>query len=299
MKKLKEILIDAFQGFCMALADSVPGVSGGSIAFLMGFYDEFISSLASLSSGSNEKLKKGISFLIKLGIGWVIGMALSSRLLSSVFETHIYEVSSLFLGFIVVATLLLFREPELKTGWNFKRIIAIIVGAAIVILTVVLRNVGGGSSYDISHLNAGLVIYIIVAGLCAISAMVLPGISGSTILLVFGLYLPIIKGISEVTKGNMASVPGLCVFIVGVLCGIIFVVRFIKMALDKKPDIMKSAIVGMMIGSFYAIVMGPTTLETPKEMMTIHTFSIPFFLIGIGLVVLLEFYRSRKEKKEG
>lgn len=62
MKKLKEILIDAFQGFCMALADSVPGVSGGSIAFLMGFYDEFISSLASFTSRSKTELKKEFLF---------------------------------------------------------------------------------------------------------------------------------------------------------------------------------------------------------------------------------------------
>lgn len=299
MKKIKEILIDAFQGFCMALADSVPGVSGGSIAFLMGFYDEFISSLASFTSRSKTELKKGISFLIKLGIGWVIGMALSSRLLSSVFETHIYEVSSLFLGFIVVATLLLFKEPELKKGWNFQRIIAVIIGAAIVILTVVLRNVGGGMSYDITHLNVGLCFYIFIAAMCAISAMVLPGISGSTILLVFGLYLPVIKGISAATSGDFSSVPGLLIFICGVIFGILFIVHWIKIGLDKHPAVMKSAIVGMMIGSFYAIVMGPTTLETPKQMMTIHTFSIPFFIIGIVLVVLLEFYRSRKEKKQG
>lgn len=296
MKKFLEILKDAFQGFCMALADSVPGVSGGSIAFLMGFYDEFISSLASFTSRSKEELKKGLSFLIKLGIGWVIGMAISSKILSNVFETHIYEVSSLFLGFIVVATLLLFREPELKMGWNIKRIIAIIVGALIVIMTVVLRNVGGGSSYDITHLNVGLVFYIFIAAMCAISAMVLPGISGSTILLVFGLYLPVIKGISSVLSGDFSSVPALIIFVCGVLFGILFIVRWIKIALDKKPDIMKSAIVGMMIGSFYAIVMGPTTLEEPKPMMTIHTFSIPFFIIGIALVALLEFYRSRVEK---
>ena len=69
-------LVQFIRGFCMALADSVPGVSGGTVAFLLGFYDQFIDSIDDLITGSREKKKAALFFLIKLGTGWVCGMIL-------------------------------------------------------------------------------------------------------------------------------------------------------------------------------------------------------------------------------
>ena len=69
MKKIKEMIINFFNGFLMALADSVPGVSGGTVAFILGFYDKFIESLDDLFRGNIEKKKKALVYLIKIGIG--------------------------------------------------------------------------------------------------------------------------------------------------------------------------------------------------------------------------------------
>ena len=79
-------LLNFIRGFCMALADSVPGVSGGTIAFLLGFYDKFIKSLDDLISGSKEERKTAIFFLIKLGIGWGVGFILAMLILANVFD---------------------------------------------------------------------------------------------------------------------------------------------------------------------------------------------------------------------
>lgn len=76
MKKVKDYILNIFNGFCMALADSVPGVSGGTVAFLLGFYDNFINSLDDLFRGSMEKKKEALKFLIKIGIGWALGFVL-------------------------------------------------------------------------------------------------------------------------------------------------------------------------------------------------------------------------------
>lgn len=95
-------LLQFVRGFCMALADSVPGVSGGTVAFLLGFYDRFIDSIDDLLLGNMEKKKSALLFLVKLGIGWVTGMILAILLLSRVFESHIYAISSLFIGFIIL-----------------------------------------------------------------------------------------------------------------------------------------------------------------------------------------------------
>ena len=104
------MLLNAVRGFCMALADSVPGVSGGTIAFLLGFYDEFINSLNDMIGKDNTKRKAALIFLIKLGIGWVIGFGASVMVLSSLFQAHIYEISSVFLGLTLFAIPLVVKE---------------------------------------------------------------------------------------------------------------------------------------------------------------------------------------------
>ena len=105
-------LLQFVRGFCMALADSVPGVSGGTVAFLLGFYDRFIDSIDDLLLGNMEKKKSALLFLVKLGIGWVTGMILAILLLSRVFESHIYAISSLFIGFIIFAIPLVVKEEK-------------------------------------------------------------------------------------------------------------------------------------------------------------------------------------------
>lgn len=82
---MKKILTFIY-GFCMALADSVPGVSGGTVAFLLGFYDNFVGSLDDLISGTKEKRISAIKYLIKLGIGWTIGFGLAVMILANVFK---------------------------------------------------------------------------------------------------------------------------------------------------------------------------------------------------------------------
>ena len=97
-------------GFFMALADSVPGVSGGTIAFLLGQYDNFINSLNNLVVGNKKQRIKAIRFLIQLMMGWVVGFILAVLILTSVFEKHIYQVSSLFLGFILFSITFVINE---------------------------------------------------------------------------------------------------------------------------------------------------------------------------------------------
>src|SRR5574344_2154940 len=110
MKKFKEFINRALGGFCMALADAVPGVSGGTIAFILGFYDDFITSLDDLFRGTMPKKKKALKFLLKLGFGWIIGMGIASTVLSNLFVDRIYDMSSLFIGLIIFSLPLIYRD---------------------------------------------------------------------------------------------------------------------------------------------------------------------------------------------
>ena len=109
-------------GFLMALADSVPGVSGGTIAFVLGFYDKFIGSLNTLTSKktSKDEKKEAVKFLIKLGCGWVLGFLMAVIFITSLFEEYIYEVSSLFVGFIILSIPIIIKEEknEIKNKYN-------------------------------------------------------------------------------------------------------------------------------------------------------------------------------------
>lgn len=278
------MIINFIRGFVMSLADSVPGVSGGTIAFIMGFYDKFINSLDNLFYGDKEKKKESIKFLIKLGIGWVVGMILASLILASLFEKKIYVISSLFLGFIIFSVPLIIREEKKELKGKYFNLIFTLIGIAVVVLITFLNPVSKGSGVNIKNLNIGLIFYLIMAGMIAISAMVLPGISGSTLLLIFGVYIPIMTGIKELLHLNFTYFPALVVFGIGVILGIFLIIRLLKNALSKFRSQMIYFIIGLMLGSIYAIIMGPTTLETSQDPMSIKTFSIIAFIIG-GFII--------------
>ena len=87
------MVLTPFHGFCMALADSVPGVSGGTVAFILGFYDRFINALHDLLGRDNAARKTALAYLLKLGVGWIVGMGLCVSLLAGLFADHIIQQS--------------------------------------------------------------------------------------------------------------------------------------------------------------------------------------------------------------
>ena len=295
MKNIKEYIVNFFNGFMMALADSVPGVSGGTIAFLLGFYDNLINSLDFLLSNNKEKRNSGKKYLLKLGIGWVIGMAISVLILTSVFEKHIYEISSLFMGFIILSIPIIIKEEKETLRGNYINIIFTIIGIILVYLITYFNNTSI-TTMSLNNLSFSSAIYIFIAGMIAISAMILPGISGSTLLLIFGLYLPVITGIKDILHLNFAPFFGLTIFGLGIITGILSIIKLLKKALDKYRTQTVYMIIGLMIGSIYSIIMGPTTLDTPVDPINIYNFSFIFFIIG-GLVVWgLQKIKSINEK---
>lgn len=281
-------------GFCMALADSVPGVSGGTIAFLMGFYDKFIGSVNDLISGTKYERISAIKYLAKLGIGWLIGMGLAVSVLSAVFEKGIYYVSSLFIGFILFAIpVMIYEEKEhLKKA---KNTMFILLG---LIPVVLISVIGKGNTADMSNMNIGMFLYALIAGMAAISAMVLPGISGSTLLLTFGLYVPTVNAVKQLIHFDFSGLPLIIAIGSGVLAGIFVSVRAIKKSLEKYRGQTLYTVIGMMIGSLYAIAQGPTTLDIPQRAMNIQTFHILPFAVGAVLVGVMQTAKIVSERKQ-
>lgn len=291
---MKNIMI-ALNGFLMAFADSVPGVSGGTIAFLMGIYDEFISSINGIISRDGETRKKSLLFLVKLGIGWVIGFALAVTILSSLFTEKIYLISSVFLGFILFSVPVVAREEKEALTGNFLNALFIIPGAALVLAVTFIRP--ASEAADLSSPDLFGYIYLFLSGAAAVSAMVLPGISGSTIMLILGVYLPIINAVKDLLHLELSSLKIIIPMGLGIIAGALLIIKLIKGALDKHRGALMYFVLGMMGASTAAIVKGPETLDVPQPAMDIHSFNILCFILGGAVILLLCFLRIRFEKK--
>ena len=284
----------------MALADSVPGVSGGTVAFILGFYDNFVNALNNLISSDKIGRINALKFLTKIGVGWVVGFILSVLFITSIFEKNIYEINSLFLGFIISSIPLIVKSEKKTLLRNNKNIIFLIIGIIVVCgLTYFNPITSKGHSFSVRADNLSLAFgtYIFISGMIAISAMVLPGISGSTILLIFGIYTPILNAIKQVLKFNFEYLPSIIIFGFGIIAGILLTVRVVRSLLRKFRAQTIYCIIGLMIGSIYAVIMGPTSLEIPRPPMSLQSFSIVFFAIGCTLVPALEKLKVILEKK--
>lgn len=147
---------------------------------------------------------------------------------------------------------------------------------------------------DLSVFSFPLGIRLFLIGMAAISAMFLPGISGSTLLLIFGAYIPVITAVKGFLTMDFSYIPGLMFFGFGVLTGAVTVVKAIRVCLERFRVQMVCLILGMMMGSFYAIIMGPTTLSVPQMPMGLSEFSTTACVAGAGLVLGLEFVKERR-----
>ena len=292
------MLKEGVSGFCMALADSVPGVSGGTIAFIMGFYDKFIGSIDNLIFGQMQKKKEAFRYLIRLGIGWILGMGIAAVLLSSLFESHIYVVSSVFIGFIAGSIPVVIREEIQFFRKTIKDFIFLGIGVFVVVFITWLNTKTGISSVNLGNLSLPLALRLFFVGMIAISAMFLPGISGSTLLLVFGMYIPVINGVKNLLSMDFSCFPALVIFGCGVLTGTVTVVKIIQICLKRFRVQTMYTILGMMTGSFYAIIMGPATLENAQPALNLQNFNIIAAVIGLLLVLGMHMLKEWEKSYE-
>lgn len=281
----------------MAVADSVPGVSGGTIAFIFGFYREFLDSIHHTFVGNKEQRKISLMFLGKLAIGWFIGMGISATVISKLLDSNIYFLSSVFSGLTVSAIPFIVLSEKKNIQGKYKYLILTLIGAVIVIgISLLRKNITSGDSINFSSISLGEIAYVFLAGMVAITAMVLPGISGSTLLLIFGVYVPTITSVKALLHFDFSVIPGLIALGFGIIFGLLISIRVIRSALKNYYNEMIYLILGLMVGSLYAIAMGPTTLKNPLPPLSLGNFKIFGFILGVLILIALESIRKMLEK---
>ncbi|MGD1821088.1 MAG: DUF368 domain-containing protein [Pleomorphochaeta sp.] len=289
---------NSINGFCMALADSIPGVSGGTIAYILGFYDTLLESINNVFSKDKLQRKTALTFLIQLLIGWLIGFILSIIILSTLFTNHIYFMSSLLIGLTISSIPLIFFEEKnifkLDAKSIIKYLVFFLIGFTLVILISTNASNNLEAKTDLTNINFYLGLKLVFIGILAISTMILPGISGSSLLVIFNLYIPIISAIKELLSFNFEYFLAILLFGCGILIGAITTVKIVKNALKKHRSSTICFILGLISAAIYSIILGPTSLDIPQEPLSFSTFNILAFLFGLFIILLLHKIKNKK-----
>lgn len=252
MRKFKDYLLLFGKGLTMGGADVVPGVSGGTIAFITGIYEELIDSIKAVNLVTLKLLFKGEfkefwqqingNFLVVLLSGIVISLKSLATLMTYLMENHPIQLWSFFLGLILISSIVVLRQIK---QWSVGVIIAGIVGIAAAYFITSMSPSQTSDSYGM----------IFLSGALAICAMILPGISGAFILLVLGKYQLVVGAL-----GNM-NLTIITVFLAGCVIGILLFVRLISWLLHKYHNYAVALLAGFMMGSLNKIWPWKNVLE--------------------------------------
>ncbi|CXT02819.1 integral membrane protein [Staphylococcus aureus] len=249
--------INILKGFAMGTSDLVPGVSGGTIALLLGIYNQFIASISGIFS---RRFWPSFTFLIPIIIGVLLAMGSLSNLFNYLLSQHHIPTMFFFGGLIIGIVPYLLKISNYKTSFTTKHYMMVIAGIAILIVITLMNN-GDKHAGETLTLSTGLIIKYFIAGMCASSAMLLPGISGSFMLLVFGVYGTVMLAISEVVKLNFTGLPILLAVGFGVLAGFIISSKIIQYFLTHHKLMTFALIIGFVVGSLFAVFPGlPTNI---------------------------------------
>ncbi|KAA3622695.1 MAG: DUF368 domain-containing protein [Flavobacterium sp.] len=254
---LQYLLVSA-KGIAMGAADVVPGVSGGTIAFISGIYEELIETIHKLDLGFFKQCKRdgfksawvayNLSFLLALFSGVILSILSLAKLITWLLADYPILVWSFFFGLVVASILYVGKQI---TQWNFRTILAIILAAALALFITLAKPIG---SPDSSW-------FLFVAGFIAIIAMILPGISGAFILLLLGAYTPVIDTLAQFSEGitslNWSMIGNaalrLGIFALGAVIGLKVFSRTLNWMFKHYKNLTLAVLTGFMIGALNKI----------------------------------------------
>ena len=305
-RSLKDYIIISLKGMAMGAADVVPGVSGGTIAFISGIYEELLNSISSfkfslISVLKNEGIKavwKKINgrFLLALFIGICFSVLSLAKLIENLLENHPILIWSFFFGLVLASIIFIAKQIKL---WNIKCYLYLIFGLIFAYYITTLNPVITQNSSPW---------FLFLAGMVAICAMILPGISGSFILVLLGAYKPILNAIN--TKDFFSII----IFMAGAVLGLLTFSRVLKWLFSKYKNYTLALLIGFIAGSLNKIWPWKETIswrtnskgiEVPFTTTSVSPFSFDgdskllmaglLAIIGFGLILSLEKLAVKKE----
>ena len=290
MGKFSEYILTAIKGACMGAADVIPGVSGGTIAFIMGIYDKFVASLAAINAeavklfftGRFKEFWRHINggFLLSLVVGIGVSVISLATVMQTLLSDFPIQTWAFFFGLIVASSIFILRGIS---GWGLREILFLIGG---VVLGVTICTLSPTQTPDALW-------FIFLSGAIAICAMILPGISGSFILLILGKYQYILGAVSDLVAGQnvVDNLLIIGVFAIGAIVGILSFSKLLHWLLSRWHKQALIILAGFIIGSLVKIWPwnNPEAIAQAELTGSLHIGSaIIIALIGFSLVTGIE-----------
>jgi len=303
---LKKLINNLFKGIAMGVADVVPGVSGGTIALVLGIYEQLLENISNCALGLGKILKRDISgfiqqlkkvnffFLIPVIAGMFVTIISISGPMVDLLEEHPEPMSGLFFGLVAASAFIAF---SLINFWNLQKIMYSLATAIIFFALLGFRS----NAFE----DPSLFIFFL-SGFIAICAWILPGVSGAFLLLVMGNYASVLSAIDnqDFEKLSMLSF--------GAIIGLAVFSTLLKFLLDKHRDIVLSCLIGLMLGSSRVLwpwpngvgvinkdgneILSGTNVDWPNS----NNFLTPLLLgfLAFGLVLIIDSISKRSPKSE-
>lgn len=252
---VKDSLINFVKGFILGVANVIPGVSGGTMAVSMGIYELILSSIVNFFKNAKENILK----LLPIILGILVALVSTSKLVTFALNNYKAQTICLFIGLIFGGVSLIMRKIRGKRSKS-NILIFLLVFSLVIGLNFIKPDL-----VKISFENMGIIDYILLVGIgfIASSAMVIPGISGSFILMVLGYYDKIIYTVSNITKISElgSNLLILIPFAIGVVLGIIFMAKLITKLIEKYKTKTYFAIMGFVLSSVVVLVLQITDFK--------------------------------------
>ncbi len=232
-----------FIGMILGISNIIPGVSAGTMAVVLGIYDKLISSISEIF----KNFKSNFRFLFFIGIGIFLGVVIFSGILNILLDKYPWYMSYLFIGLIAGSMRTLFKVIR---SYEVKKIHYLYLIVTFVILLCVKFMTPTMDVKIIVTLNFENIILLFLSGFIASSTMILPGVSGSFILILFGMYNSVISAVSNF------NVLFLIPFCIGVFLGIVVMINAVGYFLKNFPVQSYMSIIGLILGSMISIIPG-------------------------------------------
>jgi putative membrane protein len=305
-RNIKDYLVIGLKGMAMGAADVVPGVSGGTIAFISGIYEELLGSISNVNLGLFKTLKQdgfkaawtelNGNFLASLFIGIFVSIVSLAKAIKYLLENEPVLLWSFFFGLVLASIIYIAKQI---TKWNVISFVVLILGAFLAYYITTLNPLVSENSSPI---------FMFIAGAIAICAMILPGISGSFILVLLGAYKPVLNAL------NNKDFKTILIFMAGAVVGLLTFSRVLKWLFKHYKNLTLAALTGFIIGSLNKIWPWKETLtwrtnshgvEVPFNQQSVSPFSfdgdaqltMAIVLAVIGFAIILGMERLAIQKK--
>lgn len=268
-------------GIVIGIAEIIPGVSGGTLAVLLNIYDQLIGSISHLK----KEFKKSIQFLVPVVLGMGVGIFAFSHLIKFLLANYPMAVNFLFIGLIIGIVPMLFNRST-SGGIKPVSVVCCLITLAIMAVLAVVSARQGESSQVVTSLDFPGMLKYAGVGMLAAVCMILPGISGSMMMVIFGTYDSVVNAVSSLNILFLLPVG------VGIVLGLLFGAKAVDICLHKWPQATYAAILGLVIGSLASVYMkSGFAFGTAQSWVAI-------LLLIVGAVVSYFFTHYEPGKKE-